>query len=430
MSVVAFVPAKGSSDRVPNKNMRLLNGEPLFVFTLRKLLRCSVIDAVYLDSEDDDLLRIGARVGAIPLKRDPALATNETDGHALFANEILHVDADLYIQALCTSPFVKPETISRAVAILRTDMDYDSVVLGEVETVYAWEQNRPAYGTGRIPNSRELPVRYAEGMNLYAVKREVAHRTRRRIGERPYFLLGAPMEMVDVNTEADLRLAEHIAHGMLHQEIVRLNLLRTLLSTPILSDACEQVGAGGPLPPGYVCNLPGHKIFGRARTLEIGPVRSGDGDIYEALQSYHGVTQNDVLIVKNTVPGLAYFGELNARLAVRAGASGAVLESLTRDSSATRAMGFPVFARGYGCQDVRGHASVHTMHEPVTIGGQRVCASDLIFADQDGVMVIPYEAEPAILERALKIADQERGLVADIAQNLHVDELVKRHGVF
>jgi CMP-N-acetylneuraminic acid synthetase len=49
MKVAAFLPAKGSSDRLPNKNTMLLDGQPLFLRGLRKLLACPSVDEVWLD---------------------------------------------------------------------------------------------------------------------------------------------------------------------------------------------------------------------------------------------------------------------------------------------------------------------------------------------------------------------------------------------
>ena len=107
MKIVCFVPAKGSSERIKNKNLRSFNGEPLFLFTLRKLLRCEIIDEVYIDSDSDEILKLGQNAGAIPLKRDPSLANNKTDGNSLFYNQIKQVEADIYVQHLCTSPLLK-----------------------------------------------------------------------------------------------------------------------------------------------------------------------------------------------------------------------------------------------------------------------------------------------------------------------------------
>ena len=105
--VVAFVPAKGSSERIADKNLQLLDGEHLFKRKLRQLLDCPLIDEVVLDSDCDALAALAADLPVTRIHRPPALATNATDGHELFAYECGAVaPADLYVQCLCTAPFV------------------------------------------------------------------------------------------------------------------------------------------------------------------------------------------------------------------------------------------------------------------------------------------------------------------------------------
>ncbi|HIU86998.1 TPA: cytidyltransferase, partial [Candidatus Spyradomonas excrementavium] len=55
MKVYAFVPAKGSSERVENKNMRYLDGERLYAKALKTLLNCKEIDKVFLDTESEEM---------------------------------------------------------------------------------------------------------------------------------------------------------------------------------------------------------------------------------------------------------------------------------------------------------------------------------------------------------------------------------------
>ena len=115
MKVVAFLPAKGSSERVESKNVRLLDGKPLFLHTLEKLLGCDFIDEVYLDTESDEIIDYAGETKCKVLKRDPELANNKTDGNKLFYNEVRQVKADIYIQILGTSPFIREETIRQGV---------------------------------------------------------------------------------------------------------------------------------------------------------------------------------------------------------------------------------------------------------------------------------------------------------------------------
>ena len=56
--IVAFVPAKGESSRIKNKNFAILDGEYLFKRKLRQLLSCPLIDEVILDTESDEIAEL------------------------------------------------------------------------------------------------------------------------------------------------------------------------------------------------------------------------------------------------------------------------------------------------------------------------------------------------------------------------------------
>lgn len=434
MRAAVFLPAKGRSERVENKNLRSFNGEPFFCFALRKLLGCAAFDAVYIDSEDDEILRMGARLGAVPLKRDLALATNTTDGHALFANEVRQVNAETYAQALCTAPFLKAATIDGAMQKLAIERRYDSIVLGKEEKLYEWCGGKPVYGdcgAGPIPNSADLSPVASEAMSFYAVKRETALRTGRRIGDDPMFLACAdPVETIDVDTEEDFRLAETVVAGMRARENRRYATLAAVLTSAILSDTCDALGIDALIRARFD-TFGGRAILGPARTLALRKAVAGDdpAGIYDALGSYAGLAAGDVIVVKGA-PDLAYFGGLNASLAIRAGAVGAIVAGATRDTAETRRLGFPVWAENVTCRDVRNRMVVAAIGEPVEIGGRTVNPSDTIFADREGVLVLPRAREKEILVRALEAVGTEAGILIDVAGGTGPDELVERHGFF
>ena len=107
MKIVAFLPAKGSSSRIKNKNLQLLDGKPLFLHTLEKLVGSNIFDDVYLDTESQEIIDLASEVNCKILHRDPSLASNKTDGNDLFLNEIKNIEAHIYVQVLCTSPFIR-----------------------------------------------------------------------------------------------------------------------------------------------------------------------------------------------------------------------------------------------------------------------------------------------------------------------------------
>lgn len=433
MKVVAVVPAKGSSDRLPNKNTMLLDGEPLFLRALKNLARTPAIDEVWLDTESDEIAALAVEVACEVLRRDPALATNRTDGNALLLNEVAHVEADVYVQALCTSPFLRPATIERAVrAVLDHPERWDSAVAVVREKQYPWRDGRPAYPLDRIPNSVDLPDTVRESMGLYVITREAALRTGRRIGEHPCAIELEPLEAIDVNHPEDFELARLVAIGLREQERRLFHNLRAQLSTALISDILDDLGVEGMLSPEFQLNLPDTKVLGRAKTMQIERCES-DGDyrrIYDGLGLYDHVVSNDVIVVANRVPRYAFFGELNAHLAIRSGAVGALIDGATRDSAATTRLGFPVFSKGTWAQDTKKRGIVTARNRPVVIDGVTIRKDDLVFGDRDGVVVIPRRLEETVIARALEALEQETRITLDVARGVHARELVTRYGFF
>lgn len=431
MKVVAFLPAKGSSERIENKNTKLLDGKPLFLHTLEKLVKCNFIDEVYLDSESDEIFEMASEVDCKQLKRDPALATNKTDGHALFYNEVRQVEADIYIQVLGTSPFIKSETIKKGIDVLVENPEYDSAVLVSREKQYLWEKNQPKYDKFHIPNSKDLPDTVVESMGLYIVRKETALKSKMRYGNNVYFLYADATEKVDVNYPDDFVMANYLAAGMREKEREFFRNLGMTLTSSILADILNKMNVQG-IIKGLKPNLNEAKIFGRANTLKLRKLKNGENPdgIYEALKSYKTIIPGDVIVVENECSDYAYFGNLNASLAIRAGATAAIIGGLTRDYNAVKSLRFPVFSSGYTCDDVLGQATTESINKTIRLGNISIHPGELIFADNDGVVVIPEKYENIVLEKALEVLKKETLVMGGIIGNIDAVRIVEEIGAF
>ena len=431
MKIVAFLPAKGSSERIKNKNMSLLNGKPLFLHTLEKLTSCSFIDEVYLDSESDEILYYAPYLKYTPLKRDKALASNKTDGHQMFYNEVRQIDADIYIQILCTSPFIKMETIKRGIDILVENEKYDSVVLVKKEKQYTWGTNGPLYDKNHIPNSKDLDDTIIETMGLYIVRGETARTKKMRFGDSVYLLEADATEAIDVNYPDDFQLADTIAAGQQSKETLFFNSLSKHISSCILSDILWEYNIPSVIR-GLSPNLPLTKVLGRASTLCIRALKQGEDfrGIYEGLNSYKYIRPGEIIIVQNECPDRAYFGELNANLAIRSGAIATIVDGVTRDATEVSSLGFPVFAKSYCCSDVRGVATIKNINHTISIQGVRINPGDLIFGDADGIVVIPRKYEKEILSKACKSVQTERTVLSKIIGNKDAFTIYLEEGAF
>ncbi len=430
MKVVAFLPAKGTSSRVENKNLKLLDGKPLFLHTLEKLMECDFIDEVYLDTESEEVIDLALETCCKVLKRDSSLASNNTDGNKLFLNEVNHIEADIYIQILGTSPFIEKETIRKGIEAIKNH-EFDSAILVRKERLYTWNKKGPNYDIKNIPNSFDLADTIIETMGLYVVKRETALSTKRRIGDKPYLLEATPLEAIDVNWPEDFDLANLIAAGKREKERRLLDNIKSHLTSAMLSDIMDDFGLNGVLS-GFKLNLSEKKIFGKAKTLKLRALKDGEDfrGIYTALYSYNTIIPNDIIIVENDISEFAYFGELNANLAIRSGASAAIIGGATRDTAEVKKLGFPVFSKGFNCKDVRKRATMESFNRTIEIEGIKISPNDLIFGDNDGIIVIPKKYEDKILKRAFEVIKTENNILVDIANGIEVEQITKEHGFF
>jgi len=432
VKVVAFLPAKGTSERIQSKNTKLLFGKPLFLHTLEKLCRCDFIDEVYLDSESDDILNYAKDVlDYIPLKRDSRLANNKTDGHQMFYNEVKQVDADIYIQILGTSPFIKPETIWRGVEALIKHPEYDSAVLVKKEKQYLWNANGPAYDKNHIPNSVDLPDTIIESMGLYIVRKDTALQEKKRYGNNCFLLEADPMEALDINFPPEFELAELVMAGNRMKEVMYLRTLANFINSSVLADILFEYGIKSVIT-GLTSNFSGKKTFGRANTLKIRELREGEDyrGIYKGLETYEKIVMGDFIVVDNEVGNKAYFGELNGNLAVRSGAVGTIVNGVTRDICEVTKLDYPVYARGYCCADVKGVATVERHNCIIEIDGVKIVPGDLVFADINGIVIIPQKIEKEVLEKAIQVVTTEKNILGRILNSENAVDIYQKEGEF
>lgn len=430
-----FVPVKGSSERIPSKNLQLLDGKPLFIHTLEKLSWLEDVD-LYLDTESDEVAQLASHLEGIHImKRDVQLATNKTDGNRLFMNEVANCSHDVVVQHLCTSPFIELDTIRQAISVVSKWKDSDgcdSALLVRKDKQYQWKNGQPVYDKHNIPNSVDLEDSIVETMGLYAVHREAAIRTNRRIGDKPFLLYASPLEAIDVNWPDDFDLAQLIAAGKRESEQRLYANLALVMSSALLSDLLDDLGHTKQIIRGLTRTSGSTKSFGPAKTLKLRKILPDEDlkGIYKALDHYASLVPGDIICVENEVSSFAYFGGLNANLAIRQGVRAVVVGGMTRDSSDVNRTGLPVYAEGITCQDVRGRAVLESMNKSIQIKDVTIVPGDLIFSDDEGIVVIPRRLKNAVIEQMTAKFRNETSIVSDIALGLSPEELVNTRGEF
>jgi regulator of RNase E activity RraA len=143
-----------------------------------------------------------------------------------------------------------------------------------------------------------------------------------------------------------------------------------------------------------------------------------------------GILVGEVVVV-STVESKrnAPWGELLSTAARARGARGAVIDGLVRDVRKIEALGFPVFASGIKPVDSKGRGIVVDYNVPVDCGGVLVSPGDLVFADYDGVIVIPAEVLPEAMRLATDKVTRENHTRDELMRGAYLRDVYEKYGV-
>lgn len=173
-------------------------------------------------------------------------------------------------------------------------------------------------------------------------------------------------------------------------------------------------------------------FVGRARTLQWQEVDYVDEENPYKLEIevMDSLNKNDVVVHSTDVNGTnAPWGELMSTIAKRKGAVGCVCDSQVRDCIKIIEMDFPVFYAGIRPLDSKGRGLVVAYDVPVMCGDVLVNPGDLMFADFDGVVVIPQLIENEVIEKAKGKVDAENMSRAELLDGKSLREVYDKYRV-
>ena len=173
-------------------------------------------------------------------------------------------------------------------------------------------------------------------------------------------------------------------------------------------------------------------IVGRARTvrwMETDYVVAADPYGLE-IDAVDALKPGDVMVHSTDHGGTnAPWGELMSTVAKRNGATGCICDSQIRDCQKILAMGFPVFYQGIRPLDSQGRGRVMAYDVPVKCGEVLVHPGELVFADFDGVVVVPRAVEDDVLRLAAEKVGQENESRRELLAGRSLREVFDKYGV-
>lgn len=169
---------------------------------------------------------------------------------------------------------------------------------------------------------------------------------------------------------------------------------------------------------------------GRAVTLLNAPDVDEEDPYDLVIKCVDNLREGSLLVTTGTTPlKTAIMGELTATALRMKGCRGAIVNGYTRDARKLVKMAYPTFAWGASPIDTAGRVRVVEYDIPVMIGYVQILPGDLVFADLDGVMVIPRAAEQEVVARVLERISIENIVRKDLEEGKTMSYVWSKHGV-
>lgn len=214
MKVVALVPIKLNSQRLPHKNILPIGGHPLCWHITNTLCEVEQIDEVFVYCSDEEVKKyISPRASF--LKRDARLDGDTVKGAEIYRSFIDTIDADIYVLAHTTSPFVSRNSIQNALAHVICG-ENDSAFSAERIQTFAWYKNSPLnYDLEDVPRTQDIEPVWIETSAFYIFKKEIFTVHKRRIGFTPYVQETIGLENIDIDEKKDYDMAKMMTEGII-----------------------------------------------------------------------------------------------------------------------------------------------------------------------------------------------------------------------
>jgi CMP-N-acetylneuraminic acid synthetase len=213
--IVAFIPMRHHSQRVPGKNYRPLAGKPLFHHIVETLLAVPEVSEILVDTDSEpvmDGLRLQfPQVGII--SRPEHLRADDVAMNDILIYDTGQVQADFYLQTHSTNPLLKPETVSRAIqSLTSTYPNNDSLFsVTRLQTrLYSQDGRAINHDPTVLIQTQDLPPVYEENSCLYIFTRENLIKRHHRIGEMPLMFEIDADEAWDIDEELDFAITDFL----------------------------------------------------------------------------------------------------------------------------------------------------------------------------------------------------------------------------
>lgn len=213
----------------------------------------------------------------------------------------------------------------------------------------------------------------------------------------------------------------------------RLDQIERALNTAVLCDILDDMGYRNQAMKGNLFPLEdSYKLVGMARTVLAYDVYQLPEEAYATeIEAVDSLREGDLVVCSNPSRNNGFWGELMTNAAIARGARGVIVDGAVRDISQMKALGdqFRVFAGGRNPLDSKGRCLVADYDCPIVCDGVEVRTGDFIFADVDGIVVIPADVAEAAFEKALEKVKGENIVREKLREGAYLKDVFAKYHI-
>ena len=225
MNIIAIIPARGGSKGLPRKNVLPFNSEPLVVHSIDFAKECSLVNTVYVSTNDDEIASISSDSGAAIIQRPLELSGDSATTESAIEHVLstLTVKPDIIILLQATSPF-RPKNSLKLALDKFIQNDFDSLLSISPTHRFFWSVDEndninAKYDYLNRPRRQDLErknIRFVENGSLYIFTYDHFTSMKNRLGGKIGYIEFDEKYSHEIDTELDFKFLEALVKNESH----------------------------------------------------------------------------------------------------------------------------------------------------------------------------------------------------------------------
>ena len=207
--VIAMVPVRAGSTRVPNKNIRPFGDTSLLQLKLKLLKEVDGIKQIIVSTDCQISAEIACKQGVKVKWRNKYYAGSDitNDLHWLHIAET--TPGDIVFFAQVCNPLLKVSSMQKGLNSFLSSDTHDSLNSVSAEKKFLWQNGKPMnYDVSVTPKSQDLPDIVSLNFGITIIKKQIMMKRKNVVGYNPSFFELDKVESIDIDDLIDFKIAE------------------------------------------------------------------------------------------------------------------------------------------------------------------------------------------------------------------------------